>query len=141
MERIKWVKNNESLKDALKIRHKVFIEEQKISKELEYDGMDKKAEHVIIYENNNPIATGRVFKMEEEFMLGRICVLKEFRGKNFGNIIVKLLVNRALNKGANKIYIHAQAYLKEFYINLGFTPVGEIFEEAGIEHITMVYEK
>lgn len=105
------------------------------------DDVDSFAEHVVIYEDNEPVATGRIFEKDDKFFLGRIAVLKEHRGKHFGEIVVKMLVNRGLNKGAEEIFIHAQALVKEFYEKLGFECFGEKYYEAGIEHINMSLKK
>ncbi|QGU96668.1 GNAT family N-acetyltransferase [Clostridium bovifaecis] len=141
MKKIVWSKGNEEIENALDIRRRVFIEEQNVPEEIEIDDIDSFAEHIVIYEGDEPIATGRIFKRDDKFFLGRIAVLKEHRGKHFGEIVVKLLVNRGLNKGAEEIFIHAQTLVKEFYERLGFKSFGEKYYEAGIEHINMSFKK
>jgi len=141
MTKIVWIYGNKGIEDALSIRRKVFIEEQSVPEEIEIDDIDSFAEHIIIYEDNKPIATGRVFKKDDNFFLGRIAVLKEYRRKHFGKMAVKMLVNRGFNKGAEKIIIHAQTTAEEFYKKLGFESFGEKYYEAGIEHINMILKK
>ncbi|MFU0824492.1 GNAT family N-acetyltransferase [Clostridium sp.] len=141
MTKVVWVNGNRGIEDALSIRRKVFIEEQSVPEEIEIDDIDSFAEHIIIYEDNKPIATGRIFKRDDNFFLGRIAVLKEYRGKHFGEMTVKMLVKRGLDKGAEKIIIHAQTAVEEFYKKLGFKSFGEKYYEAGIEHINMIFKK
>jgi len=141
MTKIVWIYGNKGIEDALSIRRKVFIEEQSVPEEIEIDDIDSFAAHIIIYEDNKPIATGRIFKKDDNFFLGRIAVLKEYRRKHFGKMAVKMLVNRGFNKGAEKIIIHAQTTAEEFYKKLGFKSFGEKYYEAGIEHINMILKK
>lgn len=141
MTRVLWHKGKTEIQDGLDIRRKVFIEEQNVPEEIEMDDIDNIAEHIIIYENDRPIATGRIFKKDDKFFLGRIAVLKEYRGKYFGDMIVKMLVNRGFNKGAKEIVIHAQTSVEEFYRKLGFNSLGEKYFEAGIEHVNMMLKK
>lgn len=126
-----------NLQDCYKIRTKVFIEEQMVSREEEPDEYDAVADHVVVYEQKQPIAAGRLVIKEEGFMLGRIAVLPEHRGLGYGDLVVRLLVRRAFDLGAKEVYLHAQTHAVAFYEKLGFKTVGEKFIEAGIEHIEM----
>lgn len=135
--KIKWINGNVGLEDGYWVRRKVFIEEQKVPEELEIDEYDKAADHVIVYINNNPVATGRFVAINGEDLFGRIAVLKEYRGRGLGKIVVDNLINKAEEKGIDEVHLHAQLTAKGFYESLGFEAYGEIFDDAGIDHIGM----
>ena len=132
--------NEKDLGDARAIRRKVFCEEQQIDESIETDGLDSSAIHVMLYYDDIPAATGRLLVMAQEFSIGRVAVLPEFRGKRLGDLVMRLLIRTAYNMGADKQWIHAQLPVRGFYEKLGFVPYGEVYEEAGIPHITMVRE-
>ncbi|WP_207655806.1 GNAT family N-acetyltransferase [Vallitalea okinawensis] len=133
-----WKKGTDNLHEAFEIRKKVFVEEQNVPQELEYDEYDRQADHIIIYEGNQPVATGRLFETDDSiFMLGRIAVLREYRGKSIGDFLVRMMVRKAFDEGAKEVQLHAQLSVKKFYEKLGFIAYGDIFDEAGIDHIHM----
>lgn len=137
MINFKWFGANDDLSDSYSVRRKVFIEEQQIDEKAEFDGSDKLSTIVVVYVDNFPVATGRLIVKNDCMMLGRIAVLKEQRGKNYGAIVVKLLVNEAFNKGYDMQYIHAQTQAIGFYQRLGFVKYGNEFIEDGIPHYNM----
>jgi predicted GNAT family N-acyltransferase len=140
--KVVWIKGKEKrIEDALKIRFKVFVEEQQVPEDMEWDNIDDYAEHLVLYKDETPIATGRWFEEDEKILVGRIAVLKEYRGSNFGNVIVKSFIDRIFGKGFNEIYIHAQTRVQGFYEKLGFEAFGDKYDEAGIEHIGMILKK
>lgn len=138
---IKWLKGTDDLTDAFIVRFNVFVDEQQVPAEIEIDDIDKIAEHIVVYVNNVPVGTGRVFSLNGQYMLGRIAVLKEYRKQHIGSLIVKALLNKAWEMGADEVHIHAQVSALKFYYSLGFIPYGEHFDEAGIEHVSMVAYK
>lgn len=138
---IKWLKGTDDLTDAYKIRFKVFVEEQNVPADLEVDDIDGIAHHVVVYQDGIPVGTGRVFEQGGRYYLGRIAVLKEYRKQHIGSLIVKLLLEKAFEWGAQEVHIHAQIAVLDFYKKLGFIPYGEPYDEAGIEHISMVAYK
>jgi predicted GNAT family N-acyltransferase len=129
---------------ASAIRREVFILEQKVPEELELDGLDDQAWHVLILEKNIPVATGRLLVELDEINLikpvgriGRMAVLKNHRGKGLGSKLLAALIDKGLELGLNEFYLHAQLTAQPLYAKLGFIGEGEIFEEAGIDHQTM----
>jgi predicted GNAT family N-acyltransferase len=138
--RIKWidVTNPEELEDAFYVRRKVFIEEQNVSEAEEFDEADLRAHHVVVYTANSPVATGRLFDDGNTRLIGRISVLKEFRGKQIGKLVVEKLLQKAAEMGAGTVHIHAQTHAVSFYETFGFIAYGGTFLEANIEHISMV---
>jgi predicted GNAT family N-acyltransferase len=149
----KFKEANDDLSDVFEIRRKVFVEEQGVLEENEFDDYDKSAIFCVVYEpkvNTNDsekeelisVATGRLILLEDgRFKVGRIAVLKEYRGKKYGDMVVKMLVNKAFLSGATKVYISAQTRVIDFYHKIGFQEYGEVYMEDEIEHIAMVLEK
>ena len=76
--------------------------------------------------------------MEKDGHIGRIAVLEEFRGMNFGTMIMNKLEEIALNNGLDHVYLNSQRHAIPFYIKLGYEATGDYFYEAGIEHRKMI---
>ncbi|MEH7349787.1 GNAT family N-acetyltransferase [Gottfriedia acidiceleris] len=126
-----------SIQDALKVRVEVFVEEQQISRELEFDGLDEECIHFVSYDGEQPIAAGRLRLIESTGKVQRICVLSNYRGKKIGNEIMYLIHKTAKEKGLNQLVLHAQESAIPFYEKLGYAISSEIFFEAGIPHAEM----
>jgi len=140
----KWISGigEKELAQVHEIRRVVFMDEQKVSvKEEMVAWEDEFSEHLIVYEGDMPVATGRVMLHNGKYSLGRIAVLKEHRGKGLGRIVTATLIEKAFAMGAQDIEIHAQSYLVEFYRGFGFEICSEEYEEAGIMHFTMMLRK
>lgn len=129
------------LSEVFDIRRKVFIEEQHIPDEIEFDELDAEAMHVIVYEESGSkkaVATGRIIYDGEYCRIGRIAVLKEYRGKKYGDFTVRMLLNKAFTADIHEVTIDAQVKAIEFYHKIGFQDVGIDFMEAGIPHRKMI---
>ena len=123
---------------AEEIRKKVFIEEQGFA--YEFDEKDDIAAHLVLFdESGTPLATCRVFKdcRHDFYVLGRVAVLKEHRGKNLGLALLKEAENYVKEKGGNLIVLHAQLRAIDFYKKAGFTEFGEVEYDEGCAHIYM----
>lgn len=128
---------SETLELAWKVRRQVFIVEQNVPETIERDSVDARAWHILLIDSE-PVATGRLFELKEGlFSIGRVAVLREYRGTGLGQQVMKLLLNKAWGLNAKTVEIHAQVQAKAFYEELGFVDQGEVFIEAGIEHIIM----
>ena len=136
---VKLAKTNAELGISKEIRNLVFVNEQKISKELDQDGKDDLSFHFILYLNNNPIGCSRLRIADNNAKLERIAILKEFRGKGLGKELLTYMINFAKRKGITGIFLNAQYYLLDYYQECGFIPVGLPFIEVGIKHIKMKY--
>lgn len=126
---------NELPPDSIMIREEIFVKEQGFKKE--FDDLDKDSIHLVIYESNSPIANGRLYKENDSYIMGRIAVLKDYRGKHIGQNIVKLLEEKAKELGGDKVSLSAQCHAQSFYENLGYTAIGEIYLDESCEHIHM----
>ena len=125
-------KGNE--KDICNIRFKVFVDEQNVPEELEIDGLDDEAKHVLAYLDDEPIGTGRILI---DGHIGRVAVLKKYRGLGIGKSIMKELIDWAQKNNLEKLWLSSQWHAHSFYLDLGFVCEGEVYEEAGIDHIKM----
>jgi len=127
----------EDLDEIRLIRKKVFIEEQKISEGEEFDEYDAQALHLIVYVDEQPAATGRIWHDGKAFHIGRLAVLKKFRGQKIGDLALRLLLYKSFSSGAEAVQISAQTYIVPLYKKFGFKEYGEEYIEAGIPHVAM----
>ena len=124
-----------------KIRRDVFVLEQGVSEEEEFDEHDSLSRHFLGFYEKNPCGTARIRTTEKGIKLERFCVLLPYRNRNVGKNLVLKLVEEAKFSNPSQIYLHAQIQALGFYEKLGFTGVGKSFLEANIEHIKMVFAK
>lgn len=123
--------------DAARIRDAVFIREQSIPPDLEWDEEDAHCVHVVAYRTapaREPVATARLLAGG---WIGRVAVLKSARRGGLGRQLVEALVEVARARGDDAARLYAQTYVTALYEACGFAVVGEPFEEAGIPHIEM----
>ncbi len=132
---LREAKDRFDLEAAKHIRLEVFVREQNVPSDIEMDEYDSKAIHVLCLVNGQPVGTGRLVKMPDGMKLGRVAVLRDYRGKGLGREIVKWLLRRA-GEGM-PVYANVQTSAEAFYRRLGFVPEGDRFMEAGIEHVKM----
>ena len=135
--RIRLVKTKNEIKQILKVREIVFIEEQKIPKQIERDGFDISAEHFIVFYKRKPIGCARIRFIEKNAKLERIALLKKYRGKGFGKEIVDCLIRYCKITSVDKVVMNSQYYLKDFYKKFGFKTADKPFTEADMKHIKM----
>lgn len=133
----KFILGSCNLDDCFLIREKVFIKEQGFSADGEFDDIDKDAEHLLVLENNTPVATARLFKKDGKYFAGRICVLKEHRGKNIGALMMEALENKVKEHGCNYLYLSAQVRVSEFYKKIGYETCSEEYLDEFCPHILM----
>ena len=134
--KIKIVKNKKEFDDVISIRKKVFIEEQNVPIDIEIDGLDDEAEHVIAYAGGEPIGCARI-RFNTYAKLERIAIVEKYRGSGFGIQLTDFLIEYCKQKNVDEIRLHAQMYTADFYKKLGFLERGKAFFEADIEHIEM----
>lgn len=125
--------------DAAAIRTGVFVLEQRIPKELEWDDDDATALHAVAYNRlGQPVATGRLLGARDGVAkIGRMAVHRVLRGSGLGEQVLRTLMDAARGRGDREIVLHAQRSAESFYTRNGFAARGEVFEEAGIPHIEM----
>lgn len=141
MEKLVWYNGKDDLKDSHFIRKVVFMDEQNVSLEDEMDAAgDEKSHHLVLYVNNEPIGTGRILLDNNVCVIGRIAVLKEYRGKHYGKLVMNEIVKKTKELGIKKAELHAQTHALGFYKALGFVEYGEEYLDANIPHMSMYYE-
>ncbi|MEJ5988912.1 YbgC/FadM family acyl-CoA thioesterase [Ramlibacter sp. PS3R-8] len=125
--------------DAGRIRTTVFVQEQRIPAELEWDEADATALHAVAYNRlGEPIATGRLLPASDGVCkIGRMAVHQVLRGCGFGEQVLRALAAEAQRRGDWAIELHAQRTARVFYERLGFIAHGQPYVEAGIPHIDM----
>ena len=124
-----------------KIRREVFVLEQGVSEEEEFDEYDSLSRHFLGFYEKIPCGTARFRNTEKGIKLERFCVLLPYRNRNVGKNLVLKLVEEAKVNNPSQIYLHAQIQAMGFYEKLGFLGEGNIFLEANIEHKKMVFAK
>jgi len=133
-------KDKKLAKLAFQIRQEVFVVEQNVDPELEYDEFEDISQHYLVFENDTPVATARWRKTEKGIKLERFSLLKKYRNKGIGTILLKKVMQDILPLKKN-IYLHSQVSAVNLYMREGFKVSDEKFMEAGIEHYFMSWEK
>lgn len=123
------------------IRSSVFTDEQGVAPSIERDVYDDFAHHLIIKDDEETVGTGRMIYKDNQYLIGRIAVLPAFRGLKYGDLIVRMLCTRAFTLKAPKVVVHAQVQVESFYSKIGFKRISDVYEEAGIEHVTMTIDE
>lgn len=134
MIRIEQVSWTDAKPPLARIRRKVFIEEQQVPEELEWDGEDAEALHLLAYKGDTPIGTVR---MLADGHVGRMAVLKEYRQQGIGWLLMQEIISLARQQGLLRLALSAQTHAIEFYQRLGFIAQGDTFLDAGIPHRQM----
>jgi len=125
---------------ASPLRTEVFVHEQKVPAELEWDHEDATALHAVALNRMGfCLATGRLIQHAPGVArIGRMAVKKQMRGSDLGRRVLHALMEAAAHRGDTQVLLHAQCSAEGFYKRSGFEPHGTVFEEAGIAHIEMV---
>ena len=122
-------------KDLRAVREPVFVVEQNVPLELEWDDLDPHCHHVIARDNQHqPIGTGR---LTPDHTIGRMAVVREWRGKGVGDALLQALIEKARELGWTEVSLHSQVDAIGFYEKSGFSVYGERYMEAGIPHQSM----
>lgn len=117
------------------VRRKVFIDEQQVPEELEWDEYDAACHHILaIDQNNQAIATGRI---KPDGHIGRMAVLPGWRNQGIGTAILDALLAYAVKQNIGEVFLHAQVSAIPFYSKQGFEICSDEFIDAGIPHRTM----
>lgn len=133
-----WTTTEEELQQCFFVRKKVFMEEQGFQNE--FDEIDEIAHHLLFLDDEAPIATARLFFYENCWHIGRVCVLKEYRGNRIGQFLIEECLHKAKElRKSNLVRLGAQVRAMPFYEKLGFTPCSEEYDDEGCPHIMMEY--
>ncbi len=119
------------------LRYQVFVIEQKVPEEMEWDEFDEIAWHAIVTTDNQTVGTGRLILEDQIAKIGRMAVQSSRRNQGIGKSILMALIQAAKEKGAQECILYAQTHAIAFYPKSDFEPKGPIFDEAGIPHVEM----
>lgn len=139
----KKITTKDELETAFYIRKEVFVSEQGVSLEDEfdqYDQLNNGCDHILVYYNGEPVGTGRVRVVEGVGKLERICILKQYRKYGLGKVIIEALERIVEKRGVSSVKLHGQVQAQGFYHKLGYDVSSDAFMEDGIPHILMVKE-
>ena len=139
----KRITMDEELKAAFAIRKQVFVKEQGVPLEDEFDQFDTLnglCEHILVHYNEQTCGTGRIRFIHGVGKLERICILEPYRKFGIGKIIIKTLEEIAEEQGVSQVKLHGQTQAEGFYQKLGYRTSSNIFMEDGIPHILMLKE-
>lgn len=121
--------------DLRQVREQVFVIEQGVPVEDEWDALDEASRHVLARDaSGRAIGTGR---LTPERRIGRMAVLARWRGRGVGSALLQALLDLARERGHEAVELHAQSHAIAFYERFGFEAFGERFDECGIEHVAM----
>jgi len=135
---VELVGNDEMLRMAFFIRQKVFVEEQNVDPQIEYDEFEKVSHHFLAFHENNPVGTSRWRYTDKGIKLERFAVLANHRNMGVGKALLKATLKNIGNPEGRLIYLHSQNQAILFYRKFGFEISGDEFEEAGILHHEMI---
>jgi predicted GNAT family N-acyltransferase len=119
---------------AAPIRFAVFVEEQGVPREIELDERDEACLHAVAFEGDRAVATGRLLP---DGHIGRMAVLKPWRGRGIGALMLDSLIQCAKERGDARVVLSAQVHAVPFYRAHGFMEEGDQYMEAGIAHQNM----
>ena len=123
------------------LRTRVFVEEQGVPPEIEQDAADETAVHALSRDAaGRVVATGRLLVRGTAATIGRMATDASVRGRGHGSAVLEELHRQAALRGVTEVELHAQVSARRFYERVGYTAVGEIYDEAGIAHVTMIRE-
>lgn len=117
------------------IRNSVFVEEQQVPEDEEMDAFDETSAHLLAWSDDSGfIGCARIMPTGQ---IGRMAVLKHFRGDGIGSLLMTTAITEAKRQNFETVFLHAQCHAETFYRRFGFVASGDVFDEAGIEHIRM----
>jgi len=136
---VRRVDSDSDFNHIFDIRTAVFVKEQEIDQEDEYDGFDHLAHHYLALHDGEPAGASR-WRMTQtgRIKMERFAVKNDFRGKGIGKALLAGMLKDVPKQ--TEIYLHAQAFMTAYYEKMGFAVEGEEFEEAGIPHLAMVLQ-
>lgn len=134
MPKIELARWSAAQAEARRIRFAVFVEEQGVPADIELDEWDAQSLHALAFHENLAVGTGRLLP---DGHIGRMAVLKPWRGRGVGAALLRRLIQAARERGDAEVALSAQVHALGFYRAHGFTAQGEVYEEAGIPHQAM----
>ena len=122
-------------KQARQIRISVFMDEQGFTEE--FDALDEICTHLVMFDRDIPVATCRIWLARDGWHMGRLAVIKFYRGRGLGQEMLERAERHVCGLGGASISLHAQCRAEAFYRKCGYIPYGEIDYDEGVEHVHM----
>lgn len=122
------------------LRRQVFIQEQNVSEAEEWDGLDATALHLLAWDGARPVGTARLLIAGDSAKVGRVCVLRDMRGRGIGAQVMRAAIEVLRERGLRRAKLASQTHALAFYEKLGFVAYGPEYPDAGIPHRDMVLE-
>ena len=138
MVRGRFYSGQDDLTEVKKIRQQVFQQELGFSVEIDEDGQDDFCMHVLAFDGEVPVATGRISFEGWEFVISKVAVLKEQRGKAYGDFIVRMMGDKAMISYATQVKLEAFESTVPFFEKIGFKVTGVAGELAGYKLVQMI---
>jgi len=132
------VRDSQTLETVFAIRKEVFVNEQAVDPEEEYDEFETQSRHFLLLVDDTGAATGRFRSTEKGWKIERMAVLKAYRGRSYGALVLQSML-AVIPRDGRPIYLHAQEHALPFYKRYRFVAEGDRFLEANIPHFKMVY--
>ena len=140
---VRLVSSPEEKKDAHFVRHVVFVQEQEVPSEIEYDHHDDDPStlHFIAFQEDRPVGAARIRTYAPGVAkVERVAVISSYRGTGIGALVMRGIEEHAASVGFTHLKLNSQLQAVPFYQKLGYASVGNVFIEADIEHLTMEKE-
>ncbi len=136
---IAWISaDHPDFAHAVAIRQQVFQQEQGVDAALDCDGRDRTAQHLLAWVGATPIGTARIRPLDPHTVkLERLAVIPAYRGRGMASQMMRWALQHLDRAGVQTVLLHAQMYVQDLYLKLGFESIGTPFEEAGIPHRKM----
>lgn len=134
---VRRVETAEQRLDAYDVRREVFIVGQQVPESIERDDLDEVADHVIAYVDGVAVGAGRLVMTGTVGRVGRMAVRAFARRQGVGAALLAELEAIAQDRGCVEVQLHAQVHAAPFYLAHGYAEIGDVFFEAGIQHVTM----
>jgi len=117
------------------VRTQVFMLEQGFKDE--FDDLDEISNFILIKDSDKPVGTCRIYVENNKYILGRLCVVKDYRKQHLGKQLLDAAQSLVLTKGGHSIHLHAQVRAAAFYQNNGYQSYGNVDQDEGVDHIWM----
>lgn len=135
------IEETENLAACHDLRRAVFIDEQGITADEEWDDLDGQAIHLLAWDGDEAVGTARILQSGSTGKIGRVCVAQQARGSGLGAKLIRAAVDVLRSRpGVTHARLEAQVQAIGFYEKLGFTAKGDIYDDAGIPHRDMFRE-
>ena len=135
-QRAFWAKGYASMPtEAKEIREEVFVREQGFAEE--FDEIDAYAVHILLFCGDRAIGTCRIFECDGSWQIGRVALVREFRGRGCGRRLLAAAEAHIQRQGGARCSLHAQTRAQAFYEKCGYRPCGKPFDEEGCPHVAM----